>query len=138
MTLNQLVRTWENDLENASESFLIENTQKYVHVKKCIKEIKEKMECINDNGITINRERHEVIIDNHPYVFPKKIYKMINYFIENPNKCISRHELLKNCWEDGVVVGDRTIDVHVCKLKKLTKNKLNIVTQKGYGYTFKI
>lgn len=138
MTLNQLVQTWENELSKASDSLLIENPIKYSQLKNYMVEIKNAITEEGNSGIEINRERHEVIIDSKPYILPKKVFKMINYFVENPNKCISRYELLKNCWEDGVIVGDRTIDVHICKIKKLTKNKLNIVTQKGVGYRFKI
>lgn len=138
MTLNQLVQSWENDLITASENLLIENTIKYSQIKKAIIDIKTKINNQDGSWISVNREKYEVIIDGVSYIFPKKIYKMINYFIENPNRCISRNELLRNCWEDGVIVGDRTIDVHVCKLKRLTKKKLNIVTHKGYGYIFKI
>jgi two-component system alkaline phosphatase synthesis response regulator PhoP len=138
MTLNQLVQTWENELEKVSDSLLIENPIKYSKLKNYMIEIKKKIEEPEDFGIAINREGYEVIIDNKRHIFPKKIFKIINYFLENPNKCISRNELLKNCWEDGVIVGDRTIDVHVCKLKRLTKNKMNIITQKGYGYRYKV
>lgn len=92
----------------------------------------------SNQSISVNKESYSIIIDNESHYFPKKIYKIINYFIDNPNKCVTRKELLENCWEDGVIVGNRTIDVHICKLKKLTKNKMNIITQKGFGYRYKI
>jgi len=63
---------------------------------------------------------------------------MIYYLLSNPNRCISRKEFLKNCWEDGIIVGERTIDVHICKIKKVLKDKIKIQTHKCYGYRWKI
>ena len=138
MTLNQLVQTWENELNNASDVLLTENPIKYSKLKSFMGDIKNAISDQEEYDVKINKENYEVIIDNEPNVLPRKVFKMLNYFMNNPNKCITRRELLNNIWEDGVIVGDRTIDVHVCKIKKFTKNKINIISQKGVGYRYKI
>ena len=89
------------------------------------------------NGVVLNPVNYEVVIDSKRIQLPKKQFKMLHYFLVNEDKCVSRNAILKNCWEDGVIVGDRTIDVHVCKIKKIIKNKLYIHTQKGIGYKLK-
>lgn len=138
MTLNQLVQTWESELDKASDSLLIENPIKYSQLKNYIFDMKKTLNDNHDNSISVDKQRHEITIDNKIHIFPKKIFKMINYFLDHPNKCITRDELLRNCWEEGVVVGNRTIDVHICKIKNLTNRKINIVSQKGVGYRYKI
>jgi two-component system, OmpR family, alkaline phosphatase synthesis response regulator PhoP len=77
---------------------------------------------------------HEVISGNKRYILPKKQFNILKYLMINQNKCISREILLKNCWEEGVIVDSRTIDVHICKIKKILNPKLKIHSQKGVGY----
>ena len=78
--------------------------------------------------------KHEVISGNKRYILPKKQFNILKYLMINQNKCISREILLKNCWEEGVIVDSRTIDVHICKIKKILNPKLKIHSQKGVGY----
>lgn len=92
---------------------------------------------ISVNGITIDNSSFVLTIDDKKYHIPRKQFKMLFYLLSNPNRCINRREFINNCWEDGVIVGERTIDVHICKLKKLLKDKIDIKTNKCYGYRWK-
>lgn len=89
------------------------------------------------NGVVVNPISYEVIVDSKKYQLPRKQFKMLHYLLINQNKCVSRNAILKNCWEDGVIVGDRTIDVHVCKIKKVLNGRIKIHTHKGMGYKLK-
>ena len=64
---------------------------------------------------------------------PKKEFKIVVYLMKNKGRVISRYEMLKNVWEDGVIVGDRTIDVHICKIKRKFPG-IPIKLRKCYGY----
>lgn len=92
---------------------------------------------VDIDGVVLDPNNFEVIIDNKRHFFPKKEFKVLYYLVSNPDKCITRDSILKNCWEHDVVVCDRTIDVHICKIKRKLNGKLNIYTQKGVGYKWK-
>lgn len=89
---------------------------------------------VESNGVRLVPSEAKMIYDNKSFTLPIKVYKVLHFLISNRNKCMSRNALLKNCWESGVVVGDRTIDVHICKIKRLLKDKSVLKTRKGFGY----
>lgn len=64
---------------------------------------------------------------------PKKQYLLIKYLIENNDRIVRRSELLSKIWGDDIIVGERTIDVHIRKIRKRFTN-IPIVTRKGIGY----
>jgi len=67
---------------------------------------------------------------------PKKEFELFVYFQSNPNKMMTREEILQNVWEYGVVVDTRTIDVHIRRLRKRFPD-VPIATRVGYGYIWK-
>ena len=70
-------------------------------------------------------------------MLPKKEFLLLKLLAEKPGKVFHRDEILRTIWGDDVVVGDRTIDVHIRKLRE----KLlfcPIVTVKGVGYKFEL
>lgn len=69
----------------------------------------------------------------------KKEFEILHLLLQNPNKVFSREDLLKRVWSDEVFVTDRTVDVHITRLrKKILPYDKNIVTRLGYGYCFEI
>lgn len=105
--------------------------------------LKQKMEQMQNEPIELDNmtllpRSYEVVIGDSKYVMPRKEFKVLHYLITNPNKCITRTAILRNCWEDGVIVGERTVDVHICKIKRRLKSKLSIYTHKGVGYKWKL
>ena len=104
------------------ETFTKQEVELFLELK--MKEIED--EPIEFDGVKLIPKNYEVIIDNEKCIFPKKEFKLLYLLISNPGKCITREAILRNCWEDGVIVGDRTIDVHICKIKRKLKGKLDI------------
>jgi two-component system alkaline phosphatase synthesis response regulator PhoP len=54
--------------------------------------------------------------------------------MQNPNVYLTREDIIKNCWERDVIVGQRTIDVHIHRIKAILKNTSNLQTKKRIGY----
>jgi two-component system alkaline phosphatase synthesis response regulator PhoP len=87
------------------------------------------------NGITIDRNRFLVVKKGKDITLPKKEFELLSLLASKPGKVFTRDEILTKVWGDLVVVGDRTIDVHVRKLReKLGDDALKTV--KGVGYKF--
>lgn len=92
------------------------------------------------NGpLTINREKYLVYISGEQVVFPKKEFELLFFLMSYPGKVLNREMLLKEVWGSDVYVGDRTIDVHVRKIReKLGRYSDAIETIKGVGYRIKV
>lgn len=87
------------------------------------------------SDLIINRERYLVTLLGKEIVLPRKEFELLALLYSKPEKVFSRDEIFDNIWGDNVVVGDRTIDVHIRKLReKIGENY--IVTVKGVGYKF--
>ncbi len=96
------------------------------------KPVEEKEEM---GGIKVDRERYLVTKGDQEITLPKKEFELIDLLASKPGKVFTREEILNTVWGDDVVVGDRTIDVHVRKLReKLGEDYIRTV--KGIGYTF--
>lgn len=88
-------------------------------------------------SIIIDKERYVVIKSDQEIVLPKKEFELLNLLASKPNKVFSREEIFSKVWGNNVVVGDRTIDVHVRKLREKIGMEL-IKTVKGVGYKFDV
>ena len=88
--------------------------------------------------IDINKETYEVFIENEKKVFPRKEFEVLYFLIKNPGRVFGREILLKEIWGSDVYVVDRTVDVHVRKIReKLGTHADLIETVKGVGYRLK-
>ena len=86
-------------------------------------------------GVSVDRERYLVIISGEEVMLPRKEFELLNLLISKPGKVFTREKILSDVWGTSVVVGDRTIDVHIRKLReKIGDDK--IATVKGVGYKF--
>jgi len=95
----------------------------------------ETAEFIEINNLIIDQDRYVVIKDDNEIFLPKKEFKLLKLLASSPNKVFTREEIFSRVWGDDVIVGDRTIDVHVRKIReKIGIN--NIKTIKGVGYKF--
>lgn len=88
------------------------------------------------DGITIDIEKYIVIKGGKEISLPKKEFELLRYLSSKPNRVFSREEIFLNVWGNQVVVGDRTIDVHIRKIREKIGLD-NIVTVKGVGYKYK-
>jgi two-component system alkaline phosphatase synthesis response regulator PhoP len=92
-------------------------------------------EVLEVNGFTIDREKYLIVKDNLQINLPKKEFELIALLASKPGKVFTREDILKSVWGEDVVVGDRTIDVHIRKLReKLGDNYIRTI--KGVGYKF--
>jgi two-component system, OmpR family, alkaline phosphatase synthesis response regulator PhoP len=83
----------------------------------------------------IDRERYLVIKSGHEIFLPRKEFELLLLLSSKPNKVFTREEIFSKVWGDNVFVGDRTIDVHVRKIREKIGTG-NIRTVKGVGYKF--
>jgi two-component system, OmpR family, alkaline phosphatase synthesis response regulator PhoP len=86
-------------------------------------------------NLIIDRERYLVVNGDKEIILPRKEFELLATLASKPNKVFSRDEIFEKVWGNDVVVGDRTIDVHVRKLREKIGNEA-IRTVKGVGYTF--
>jgi two-component system alkaline phosphatase synthesis response regulator PhoP len=86
-------------------------------------------------GIEIHLNNYDIFIDEKNINFTKKEFELITYLAKNPNKVYSRDELLNQVWGDNVYVVNRTVDVHIGRIrKKLGRYRDIIETIVGVGY----
>ncbi|WP_443947203.1 response regulator transcription factor [Pedobacter sp. AW1-32] len=87
--------------------------------------------------LVIDREAYLVFQAGEKVVLAKKEFELLYLLASKPGKVYTRESILKNIWEDSVVVTNRTIDVHIRKLReKLGENYVSTV--KGVGYKFEL
>ncbi len=87
------------------------------------------------NGFSIDREKYQIVKNGESINLPKKEFELIALLASRPGKVFTREDILKSVWGDDVVVGDRTIDVHIRKLREKIGDAY-IRTIKGVGYKF--
>ncbi|SOE22254.1 two-component system, OmpR family, alkaline phosphatase synthesis response regulator PhoP [Spirosomataceae bacterium TFI 002] len=93
-------------------------------------------EIMNIGGLTINRENYSVTKpDGSVIVLPKKEFEILFYLALKPNKVQSREKLLRKIWGKDVYVVERTVDVHIRKVREKIGDEY-IKTLKGVGYMF--
>jgi two-component system alkaline phosphatase synthesis response regulator PhoP len=83
----------------------------------------------------IDREKYVIIKNAQEITFPRKEFELLSLLMSKPNKVFSREEIFEAVWGDDVVVGDRTIDVHIRRIREKLNDE-NIKTIKGVGYKY--
>jgi two-component system alkaline phosphatase synthesis response regulator PhoP len=89
------------------------------------------------DGIVINKEEYFVEKDGEKIIIPRKEFELLSLLASMPNKVFHRDLILKTVWGQDVVVGGRTIDVHIRKIREKLGDDY-IKTIKGVGYKFEI
>jgi len=89
----------------------------------------------NQPSIRIDLERYTVNIKGVETMLPKKEFELLNLLASRPGKVFNRDQILQIVWGNDTIVGERTIDVHIRKLREKLGNDY-IRTVKGVGYTF--
>lgn len=108
--INALMRRYKDDKEN-------EDTQ------------------LQLDGFTIDKEKYYIIKDKKKIFLTKKEFEILLLLTSKPGKVFTREEIFSRIWGNNVIVGDRTIDVHVRKIREKLNIK-NITTVKGVGYKY--
>lgn len=92
---------------------------------------------LNVAGIEINREEYKIIKDDVEIILPRKEFELFYLLASKPGKVFKREEILERVWGNEVIVGGRTIDVHIRKLREKISEDL-FKTIKGVGYKIEI
>jgi len=87
------------------------------------------------HGIVIDKDRYIVIKDGAQLNLPKKEFELLALLCSAPGRVFTRENILTSVWGNDVIVGDRTIDVHIRKLREKLGDE-NFKTVKGVGYKF--
>lgn len=107
-------------------------------VKALLRRLKEEessSENLNVGGIEINREEYKINKEGEEIILPRKEFELFYLLASKPGKVFKREEILDKVWGNEVVVGGRTIDVHIRKLREKIGEDL-FKTIKGVGYKF--
>ena len=98
-------------------------------------EVVEEPDVINVAGLIIDKERVTVTKDDEVIDLAKKEFELLHLLVSKPGKVFSREEIFNKVWGTDVIVGNRTIDVHIRKLReKIGENYIKTI--KGIGYKF--
>ena len=98
--------------------------------------VTESKNVINLGDLIIDREEYKITLNKNEIILPRKEFELLYLLASKPGKVFKREVILEKIWGHEVVVGDRTIDVHIRKLReKLGDSRFKTI--KGVGYKFK-
>ena len=95
----------------------------------------EETNIIKIGDLVIDRERYLIINAGEELILPKKEFELLVLLASKPEKVFTRDEIYNSVWGDNIIVGDRTIDVHIRKLREKIGQD-HIKTIKGVGYKY--
>lgn len=108
-------------------------------VKALLRRLKEEKADVEDivtvGNIVINREEYKIVNNGEEIVLPRKEFELLSLLTSKPSKVFKREVILDKVWGNEVVVGGRTIDVHIRKLREKIGDH-HFKTVKGVGYKF--
>ncbi len=108
-------------------------------VKALLRRLKNEEQEVEDifkvGEITINREEYKIVNQGEEIILPRKEFELLALLTSKPNKVFKREVILDKVWGNEVVVGGRTIDVHIRKLREKIGDD-HFKTVKGVGYKF--
>ena len=90
---------------------------------------------LTSGDISVDRERFLVTSGGRDILLPRKEFELLSLLISKPDKVFTRDEIFERIWGDDVVVGERTIDVHIRRIREKLGTE-NIRTIKGVGYKY--
>ncbi len=95
----------------------------------------DKSKVTNVGDLQIDREKYMVYQAGNKIALPRKEFELLSLLASKPGKVFTRDEILERVWGSDIIVGDRTIDVHIRKLREKLGEE-HIKTVKGIGYKF--
>lgn len=97
----------------------------------------EQNDLIEAGAVRIDVTRKTVFVEGEPVTFSKKEFEVLTLLASNPGQIYSREDIINELWKDAPYVLDRTVDVHIARIRsKLGTCKNYIVNRTGYGYIF--
>lgn len=108
---------------------------KAVLKRSSLKEIPEKKKMLEIGELTINLSGKNVLLNGLSVQLTKKEFEILYMLAKNPNRIFSREDILGKVWQEDGYVLERTVDVHITRLrKKLGEFGKHIANRSGYGY----
>ena len=92
---------------------------------------------IEVGSLVVNREEYKIIYKGEEKILPRKEFELLSLLASKPNKVFEREVILDRVWGNEVIVGGRTIDVHIRKLREKIGDR-HFKTVKGVGYKYVI
>jgi two-component system alkaline phosphatase synthesis response regulator PhoP len=126
--------------ESGADDYIVKPIKPKVLVSRVKALLRRSKSTINSDqlrvgNLIIDKERYLVIFNGVEYNLPRKEFELLFLLASKPGKVFNRDEILNKVWGDDVIVGDRTIDVHIRKLREKIGIE-NIKTVKGIGYKY--
>ena len=88
-------------------------------------------------SLQINYETKKVLVDNKEVQLTRKEYMILAFLTQSPQRFFTREQILSQVWDDDAYVIERSVDVHIARLrKKLGIIGENIINRTGFGYSF--
>ncbi len=104
-------------------------------IKNIIRPYCGRIKTVPGKGFIVDRERYSVFVDGKQVSLPRKEFELLTLLSSRPEKVFTREDIFRLVWGNRLVVGDRTIDVHIRKIREKIGDEY-IVTVKGVGYKF--
>ena len=104
-------------------------------IKALLRRTESKVNSDSNVELEIDTEKYVAILKGEEMLLPKKEFELLALLFSKPGKVFTREVILARVWGDDIIVGDRTIDVHIRKLREKLGNQY-IKTVKGVGYKF--
>lgn len=87
------------------------------------------------HGVSCDRASLTCRVDGRELRLPRREFELLALLLENPGRIFTRDELLDRVWPENVIIADRSVDVHITRLRgKIAPYSKHIVTRSGYGY----
>lgn len=109
--------------------------KKIESILKRLKSVNNDKSTIELKNIIINRMEYKVVKDGVDIILPRKEFELFYLLASKPGNVFTRYDIMNKVWGSNVIVGDRTIDVHIRKLREKVGNSY-FKTIKGVGYKF--
>lgn len=100
-----------------------------------LKDSEDNTSILKIGDLVINREEYKILLKGKELILPRKEFELLSLLATKPGKVFKREEILDKVWGNEVVVGGRTIDVHIRKLREKIGDQ-SFKTVKGVGYKF--
>jgi two-component system alkaline phosphatase synthesis response regulator PhoP len=120
---------------------------KPVKIKVLISKVKSLLRRMHESGessriieagsLIVNRDEYKITYDDQEKILPRKEFELLSLLASKPNKVFEREVILDRVWGNEVIVGGRTIDVHIRKLREKIGDR-HFKTVKGVGYKYVI
>jgi two-component system alkaline phosphatase synthesis response regulator PhoP len=111
---------------------LVSRVKALLRRKSAAEEVSRKKK---SKGISVDKERYVVLKNGEELTLPKKEFELLSLLMSQPGRVFTREQILSGVWGNDVIVGDRTIDVHIRKLREKLGDS-HFKTVKGVGYKF--